>query len=624
MSIRIENLTKRYGENLVVSNVSLEVADSELFVLLGGSGSGKTTVLRMIAGLIVPDDGRVTLNGRDVTHLPPQARNTGFVFQNYSVFRHMTVAENVRFGLKIRKVTSREQQQRSAELLEMVGLTGYGDRFPNQLSGGQLQRVALARALAYDPAVLLLDEPFSALDVKIRGQLRQNLREIQRALKVTMVLVTHDQEEAFELADRIGVMDRAQLVEVGTPDQLYHRPRTEFAATFIGGGNVLVGREEGGAIRLGQVRLPFPENTPVFEAGAPVRILFRPETVLLQDQPFKKDAKVIQLGKAEVVERTFAGSTQRVLLSVDGLRGSRPLKPFLRFGSSRTMVRCDLLSESTGKSLEPGQEMWLGLSNFHVLQPSGLKVLIHAAELPVSEALLDYSSLFVKSCAGSAALFRAAASDETIERDLLNLQEIKRKYFSEFLQVDTRIGQGDETGAIISEALQGDYEVVVLPHSTGVLGGTAFHLCRDLGLPVLLVPQKRPDIQRILICTAGGEPGKSDIQFGGRIARRARAEVTLFHVRSMDVPPEVKVRTGQHLDQGKDLLSALGVSAEVKVKGATPVVSGVLHEAAEGDYDLVVIGAPAPRAEQRMYWSDLATPIAQSIERPLLIVPARP
>ncbi|MGH2594176.1 MAG: ABC transporter ATP-binding protein, partial [Anaerolineae bacterium] len=207
MSIVLEQLTKRYESHTVVNHVSLEIADGELFVLLGPSGSGKSTVLRMIAGLTNVDEGRVLLHGRDVTHLPSQQRGVGFVFQHYALFRHMSVAENVEFALRIRKVAAGERRKRRDELLELVGLAGLGGRMPSQLSGGQQQRVALARALAHQPEVLLLDEPFGALDAKIRVELRRALRSIQEELGMTTIFVTHDQEEAFELADRLGVMN---------------------------------------------------------------------------------------------------------------------------------------------------------------------------------------------------------------------------------------------------------------------------------------------------------------------------------------------------------------------------------------------------------------------------------
>src|SRR5262245_30708388 len=212
MSIVLEQLGKRYEGHPVVNNVSLEIADGEFFVLLGPSGSGKSTILRMIAGLTAIDQGRVLLRGRDVGALPPQQRGVGFVFQHYALFRHMSVADNVEFGLRIRRAPAAERRRRRDELLELVGLAGLGARMPRQLSGGQQQRVALARALAYQPEVLLLDEPFGALDAKIRVDLRRTVRDVQRELKVSTVFVTHAQEEAFELADRVGVMNFGRLL----------------------------------------------------------------------------------------------------------------------------------------------------------------------------------------------------------------------------------------------------------------------------------------------------------------------------------------------------------------------------------------------------------------------------
>ncbi|MEN3334243.1 MAG: sulfate/thiosulfate transport system ATP-binding protein, partial [Blastocatellia bacterium] len=278
MSIVLEQITKRYGNQWVVDNVALEVADKELFVLLGSSGSGKSTILRMIAGLAEPTSGRILLHGRDVTYLTPQKRGTGFVFQNYSIFRHMSVGENIEFGLKIRKTPKADRQRRRDELLELVGLAGLGSRYAHQLSGGQQQRVALARALAYEPDVLLLDEPFGALDVKIRSQLRRSLKEIQRRLGVATILVTHDQEEAFELADRIGVLENGRLLEVGDGEDLYDKPRSLFTATFLGAGTVLVGRAEAGQARFGDLALTIPDDAP-HDDGARVQLLFRPEQV---------------------------------------------------------------------------------------------------------------------------------------------------------------------------------------------------------------------------------------------------------------------------------------------------------------------------------------------------------
>ena len=245
MSIILDQLTKRYDGFPVVNNVSLEVANGEFFVLLGSSGSGKTTILNMSAGLTNLDQGRILLHGRDVSQLPIQKRRVGFVFQNFALFQYMNVSENVEFGLSVKKVPKAERRQRGEELLDMVGLSGLGHRMPRQLSGGQQQRVALARALASDPEVLLLDEPLGALDAKIRIELRRSLKAIQQRLGITTILVTHDQEEAFDLADRIGVMSFGRLIEVGSPEELYQKPETEFVATFLGIANVMVGRSVG-------------------------------------------------------------------------------------------------------------------------------------------------------------------------------------------------------------------------------------------------------------------------------------------------------------------------------------------------------------------------------------------
>jgi sulfate transport system ATP-binding protein len=241
MSIVLEQVTKRYQSQPVVNDVSLDVNDGEFLVLLGPSGSGKSTLLRAIAGLTEVDHGRVSLHGRDVTHTTARQREVGFVFQHYALFRHMTIGENIEFALRVRRVRAAERVARRKELLRLVALEGMDDRLPAQLSGGQQQRIAVARALAHRPKVLLMDEPFGALDAKIREELRRTIRQIQRELGITTILVTHDQEEAFALADRIGVMNQGRLLECGPPDDLYTRPQTRFVATFLGAANLLLG-----------------------------------------------------------------------------------------------------------------------------------------------------------------------------------------------------------------------------------------------------------------------------------------------------------------------------------------------------------------------------------------------
>ncbi|MFZ6764884.1 ABC transporter ATP-binding protein [Pseudoroseomonas sp. WGS1072] len=243
-SLVLEALVKRYGASTAVERVDLDVRQGEMVALLGPSGCGKTTTLRMVAGFITPSEGRVLIGGRDVTRMPPYARDTGMVFQSYALFPHMSVAQNVAFGLEMRKVGRAERDARVMEALRLVQLDHLADRLPRQLSGGQQQRVALARALVVNPAVFLLDEPLSNLDAKLRGEVRMEIRALQQRLGLTTLIVTHDQEEALTMADRLVVMEKGRVRQVGTAEQLYEDPADPFVAGFVGRCNLLEGRVE--------------------------------------------------------------------------------------------------------------------------------------------------------------------------------------------------------------------------------------------------------------------------------------------------------------------------------------------------------------------------------------------
>jgi sulfate transport system ATP-binding protein len=234
MAIEIHDVSKSFGAFQALDDVSLRIDNGTLLALLGPSGSGKSTLLRTIAGLEVPDRGRIVFDERDITRTPPRERGVGFVFQHFAAFKHMTVRDNVAFGLRIRKRAKTEIRSRVDELLELVQLVGYAERYPSQLSGGQLQRMALARALAVEPRVLLLDEPFGALDAKVRAQLRQWLRRLHDEVHVTTIFVTHDQEEAMEVSSRVVVMNEGRIEQVGSPRELYEAPRNEFVMGFVG------------------------------------------------------------------------------------------------------------------------------------------------------------------------------------------------------------------------------------------------------------------------------------------------------------------------------------------------------------------------------------------------------
>jgi ABC-type Fe3+/spermidine/putrescine transport system ATPase subunit len=351
MSIRLNHVNKYFGAAQVVRDVTLEVASGELFVLLGASGSGKSTLLRMIAGLLPVDTGHIYLNDDEVTHVSPQKRGIGFVFQNYSLFRHMTVAQNIDFGLSIRGQGKAERAQRVAELLELIGLPGYGERLPSQLSGGQQQRVALARALAYEPKVLLLDEPFGALDVKIRVQLRQSLREIQQRLGLTAILVTHDQEEAFDIADRIGVMDHGDVLEVGRPADLYQRPSHMYTATFLGIANLLPARRNGSLVHIGGLNLPAPPHTDHL-ANQAVNLLARPEELLLFSTRDQAKDSLIGVGHVETI--SFAGPMLRVGVKLEG-------------DEAHVLTVAMSPADARDLGLESDQQVWVGVRQYHLL-----------------------------------------------------------------------------------------------------------------------------------------------------------------------------------------------------------------------------------------------------------------
>ena len=277
MSIEVRNITKHFGGVTAVDEVSFTVQDGELLALLGPSGGGKTTVLRMIAGLETPTAGDIVIDGRRMNDVPVQERNIGFVFQNYALFKTMTVRDNIAFGLAIRKRPRAEIDARVDELLELFGLAGLGKRFPHQLSGGQRQRVAIARALAPKPSVLLLDEPFGAVDAKIRQELRDWLVRLHHDLRVTTIFVTHDQEEAMEVSNRIVIFSRGRLEQIGSPREVYEEPANEFVARFIGAMNVVELEVRDGVGRCGELRFPMADRPD----GELVRIGFRPFSVRL-------------------------------------------------------------------------------------------------------------------------------------------------------------------------------------------------------------------------------------------------------------------------------------------------------------------------------------------------------
>jgi sulfate transport system ATP-binding protein len=383
MSIALEQVTKRYQGQPVVNDVSLNVAEGEFFVLLGPSGSGKSTLLRAIAGLVDIDQGSIALHGSDVTRVGARQRGVGFVFQHYALFRHLTVAENIEFALRVRRMKAADRRARRAELLKLVALEGMDQRLPAQLSGGQQQRVAVARALAHKPQVLLLDEPFGALDAKIREELRRTIRVVQRELGITTVLVTHDQEEAFALADRIGVMNLGRLLEVGAPRDLYARPATRFVATFLGAANLLLAQQGAEGLRFGSTALDanVRQPLPVGREHEVVTVL-RPEEIELA--PAREQLGSSYIARATVEEMQFTGALERLRLKL--LDNQHALQN-IGGNSEARMEVTRAQPERRALPLSVGDTVVLGARRLHVLPTPLSSFAIHCTDSDAAQGL---------------------------------------------------------------------------------------------------------------------------------------------------------------------------------------------------------------------------------------------
>jgi sulfate/thiosulfate transport system ATP-binding protein len=371
----VRSLSKSFKGVRVLEDVSFDVGEGEALVLLGASGSGKTTILRIIAGLERPDDGSVHLHGRDVTDLPARERGVGVIFQSYALFPRMRVEENIAYGLRIRGHRRRAIKEKVEELLDLVNLKEHRRKYPSQLSGGQQQRVAIARTLAYEPQVLLFDEPFGALDAQTRVHLRREIRALLRKINVPAIFITHDQEEALELGDRIAVLHAGHLEQVGTPEDVYNRPETEYVATFLGAANLLLGVAAGGRVELGTVSLEAGAEAARFREGQSVKLVFRPEDVCLSVEG-ALPLGCRRLTNGVVEEKHFVGAYERLTVRLDLVarqpsEGEPPLyNVTINTAESRLGVPIFVTrpkTEVTATTLNVGDRVAVGLMAFRIL-----------------------------------------------------------------------------------------------------------------------------------------------------------------------------------------------------------------------------------------------------------------
>ena len=625
MSIILDQLTKRYEGHPVVNRLSLEIANGEFFVLIGPSGSGKSTVLRMIAGLNSVDEGRVILHDRDVTLATPQQRGVGFVFQHYALFQHMSVADNIEFALRVRKVPANERQKRRDELLELVGLSGLGGRLPDQLSGGQQQRVALARALAHKPEVLLLDEPFGALDAKIRVELRRALRGIQTELGITTIFVTHDQEEAFELADRLGVMNFGRLLEVGTPSELYQHPQTEFVATFLGTTNLMVGESTAEGVQVGPVSFPINADSKRIEQASStqrVQVLFRPEDVTLTLPDEALDAP--QLGTGEIEGSTFSGSVERLRVRMPAIPGVRPIAPPVAFGEDAVLIEAARTQDVARRfPLAPGNSVNVGVRRIHALVHPGLSFLILTDGSETAQAALDLGGQIARLAHARVTILSYGLEANKHES---HLQEAKEKLGSGLAQLEVRSTPHSPDVAVAQEVERRPYDLVILGVS-GLAPANRVPLAEKIlrlgEHHLLLVPAEHAEPAHALVCVMSGEPGKEDVLFAGRFLRHLGAHATLMSVITSGDNTIPHDRAERFLAGGIRTLELLRVPAKTTIRAGN-VHDEIIHQMKEGEHDLLIMGAPLPHGGDKVSLEGVVGQIIKEmITHPVLVVRSR-
>jgi len=565
MSIELDQVTKRYQSVPVVNDVSLKVGQGEFLVLLGPSGSGKSTLLRAIAGLTEIDHGRVALHGRDVTGVPAREREVGFVFQHYALFRHMSVANNIEFAMRVRGVRAAERRSRRRELLRLVALEGMDERLPSELSGGQQQRVAVARALAHRPKVLLLDEPFGALDAKIREELRRTIRQIQRELGIATILVTHDQEEAFALADRIGVMNQGRLLECGPPDDLYTRPATRFVATFLGAANLMLGYRTPGGLRFA------PPATP----GAPPRevvTVLRPEEVELAASAEAIRANFV--GYGEIEEILFAGSVERLRVRMPG-DGPTAVAPGRDDSTGAVLEVSRTLPEQRQLPMAIGRRVAVGARRTHVLPT------------PISS-------------------FTVVADDDARARAIADSPLLAALASRMQTRLNIRVGRGD--------AIPPGMPVL----ATGPDGARNVRWHLEHGAEHLLcLPPGSPMPGHVVIHATDAAAGRRTFAVAASLLRHIPAEAIYLAIQAAGTPENTRAEAMRALlDARSGALAEHGLDMRTEVR-AGDANTEIVRELLAHEPSMLVLGIGAPDGDA-MAW--LPKLLEGPVQRPVMIV----
>jgi sulfate transport system ATP-binding protein len=564
MSIALDQVTKRYQGVPVVNDVSLNVRPGEFLVLLGPSGSGKSTLLRAIAGLTEIDHGRISLHGKDVTHLTARQRQVGFVFQHYALFRHMSIGDNIEFALRVRKVRAMERRARRKELLELVALQGMDDRLPAQLSGGQQQRVAVARALAHRPEVLLMDEPFGALDAKIREELRRTIREIQRELKITTILVTHDQEEAFALADRIGVMHQGRLLECGRPDDLYTRPATRFVSTFLGAANLLLGYRTSRGVRFDARGTDRPHE---------VVAVLRPEEVELAADEAQVRSNFV--GHGVVEEALFGGAVERlrVRMASDGPVPVAPGGSNPKLGSLLEVSRT--LPEQRQFPVTLGRRVAVGARRIHVLPT------------PISS-------------------FTAVGADDAVAGQLVDSPLLSTLG----ARMQTRIGRQVGNG---HRAPPGMPVLATGPGSAEI----ARWQLRNGATQLLCLPPSAPLPHHVVIHTLDAGSRRATLAVAASLLRHVAAEAVYLVIHpTVSLEAERAAHMRDLLDARSSALNEHGLDMRTEMRPGN-VTEELQRELATSENSMLVLGTSDPDA---IRWDWLASVLEGDPARPVLIV----